>query len=392
LLGSAAVASLGPLSPADELLVHQIADTFATVSDSDRSWTEKIWATAADRGGALQVTFGLGVYPNRGVIDAFGGVSRGVEQWTVRANGPLGLDPNEGRVGPLRYEVCQPLERIRFTLEASDVCPVAFDWTFSAAVPAVLERRETHRGAKGRRVSADVVRYHQIGDATGWVEVAGICSDVGPDSWVSARDHSWGTRYGVGSPVEDATPETDTSGLSSLVMWCPLLCESPDRGRYGVHWYYQRHSAGAYSRLELQGGVELPDGSRQRFVSVDHDLEFRADNRRFVAGTLEFELADGTKRPLVLRSVSETGFHLGAGLYLGYNGGWHGQWRGAGFLEGEYHADCSDPATARQLHQLRDCVVEVEDPLGGGRGQGFLQSIVTGAHRDMGLDGPGSFL
>ena len=39
---------LGPLGPLDELLAHQIVDTFATVSQSDRSWTEKICAMAAD--------------------------------------------------------------------------------------------------------------------------------------------------------------------------------------------------------------------------------------------------------------------------------------------------------------------------------------------------------
>ena len=33
----------GALVPEDELLTHQIVDTFATVSQSDPSWTEKIW-------------------------------------------------------------------------------------------------------------------------------------------------------------------------------------------------------------------------------------------------------------------------------------------------------------------------------------------------------------
>ena len=41
------VTALGPLGPLDELLAHQIVDTFATVSQSDRSWTEKICAMAA---------------------------------------------------------------------------------------------------------------------------------------------------------------------------------------------------------------------------------------------------------------------------------------------------------------------------------------------------------
>jgi hypothetical protein len=102
-------------------------------------------------------------------------------------------------------------------------------------------------------------------------------------------------------------------------------------------------------------------------------------------------MEDGSKRPVQLHSVSDTGFQLGAGLYMGYDQKWHGQWRGDEFLEGEYHADCTDLDTAVRLHQLRDCVIEVQDSVGGGVGWGNLQSIVSGAHPDMGLDSASSF-
>ena len=80
---------IGALRRADEGLNHQIADTFATVAESDRAWTEKIWTSIARADGSLQVDFGLGKYHNRGIIDGFGGVSRGREQWTVRASREL---------------------------------------------------------------------------------------------------------------------------------------------------------------------------------------------------------------------------------------------------------------------------------------------------------------
>ena len=74
-----AAMSLGPLVPADETFNHQITDTFATVSQSDRSWPEKVCAQAAARDGSVQVHLGMGKYPNRGVLDGYAGVSRGVE-------------------------------------------------------------------------------------------------------------------------------------------------------------------------------------------------------------------------------------------------------------------------------------------------------------------------
>ena len=61
-------------------------------------------------------------------------------------------------------------------------------------------------------------------------------------------------------------------------------------------------------------------------------------------------------------------------------------------MDGEYFADCSDPAVARRVHQHRDCVIRVEDPVGGGVGIGNLQSIVMGPDDAMGLTADASFL
>ena len=186
---------LGPLGPLDELLAHQIVDTFATVSQSDRSWTEKICAMAGASDGSLSLGFGLGKYPNRGVMDAYAGVSRGTEQWTVRASRELGADGDTAAVGPMRYEVLEPMRRIRFALDANDAQPVSFEWVFEGVVPAVLENHEVHRARDGRRIDADIARYHHIGTAHGWVDVDGERSEFTDDTWVSTRDHSWGVRY-----------------------------------------------------------------------------------------------------------------------------------------------------------------------------------------------------
>jgi hypothetical protein len=80
------IRDIGPLRAADESLNHQIIDTFAIVAESERSWTEKVWVSIARTDGSLQLDFGLGTYHNCGIIDGFGGVSRGREQWTVRGS------------------------------------------------------------------------------------------------------------------------------------------------------------------------------------------------------------------------------------------------------------------------------------------------------------------
>src|SRR3712207_7580568 len=47
------------------------------------------------------------------------------------------------------------------------------DWLFECTVPPFLEDRSFSRSPSGYRVSTDLVRYHQIGVASGWVSVDG---------------------------------------------------------------------------------------------------------------------------------------------------------------------------------------------------------------------------
>jgi hypothetical protein len=383
--------ALGPLVPADETFHHQITDTFATVGQSDRSWTEKVCAMAAPRDGSFGLGFGMGKYTNRGVLDAYAGVSRGIEQWTVRSSRRLAPDLDRLETGPIRYEVLEPLRVVRFSLAPNDVVPISFEWTFTGAVPCALENPEHHRSRDGLRLDADIVRYHQIGTAEGWVEVDGERQELDGATSVSTRDHSWGVRYQVGAPVADVEDPPRPTSVSTTVIWSPMLLERPDGTRYGLHLYYQRHGVAGWERVELQGGIEHPDGRREAIVALVARPQVRDDNRRLLSAELDCTMADGSTRPLRITALGETGFHLGTGLYFGFDGHWHGEWRGELHVDGEHIEDCSDPATARLVHQIRDNLVRVEDPRGGGVGVGNLQSIFAGPHPDLGLTEANSF-
>ncbi len=95
---------VGPILPEDETFAHQIPETFANIASSDPSWTEKVCAMAMARDGSVQIGFGLGKYTNRNVMDGYGAVSRGVEQFTVRASRQLAPEPTATAIGPLHYE------------------------------------------------------------------------------------------------------------------------------------------------------------------------------------------------------------------------------------------------------------------------------------------------
>jgi hypothetical protein len=384
--------STGPLTPADDHLNHQFADTFAVVAQTDRNWTEKVCATAFARDGSLQLAFGLGKYTNRGVIDGYAGVCRGDEQWTVRASRDLTHDVDRCTIGPIRYEVLEPMEAVRFTLEPNDVVPVSFEWTFRRSVPAALEEREIHRSLGGSRVDADVTRYHQTGTASGWVEVDGRRVDVDESTWVSTRDHSWGVRYQVGTPARDLPRRPRPTDFSSYTLWMPALLTDVDGTVSALHVYYQRNAVDGRTSVNSQGGIEHADGRVDAFTSIDPQLRFQDDNRRLLGGEIHVRLPDGSARTFVLEVPSSTGFHLGTGLYFGFEGKFHGQWRGTLDVSGEHIGDCANPAVARRLHQHRDCVVHLRDASGTTEGWGNAQTIVIGAFPEFGLTAEQSFV
>lgn len=379
----------GPLLPADEYFTHQVVDTFARVAQTDRAWTEKVCAMAAATDGSVQAALGLGKYTNRNVMDAWAGISRGAEQWTVRSSRQLSPDPETTTVGPIRYEILEtsPHRRIRFALDANDIVPVSFEWVFESDIPPFIEGRETHISRDGYRRDADVIRFHQSGSAAGWVDVDGIRTEFDDTQWVATRDRSWGVRYEVGAPLLDVAPAVGRSmpGISTYVLWAPFHCRRSDGSEYGLHLYYQRISAPGFERSSFEGGVESPDGRRVELVELRPDLRFDDATRRFLGGTLTAVDRAGATRELTVTPVSDTGFHLATGLYGGFDDHWHGQWRGVEHVDGEYFADCTDPGVLARVGQHRQAVVRVEDPTEDGIGFGDLQSIIMGAHPEIGL-------
>ena len=108
---------------------------------------------------------GIGKYPNRGVMDAYAGVSRGIEQWTVRASRQLGADGDAAQPSGRSATRCSS----PCVVSGSPSTPTTWSRSPSSgpstgSSPPALENHEVHRGPDGFRVDADIVRYHHIGD------------------------------------------------------------------------------------------------------------------------------------------------------------------------------------------------------------------------------------
>jgi hypothetical protein len=372
---------IGSLLGADEGLNHQIVDTFATVAQSDLAWTEKIWGSLARTDGTLQINFGLGRYHNRGIIDGFGGVSRGHEQWTVRASRELDSAPEVMAVGPVEYEIIDPLKEVRFRLLPNDVQPISFDVVLSGVTPPFFEDRNLVRNARTGRVEVDVIRYHQGGWLSGTITVDGETQEVRPEEWFGFRDHSWGVRQAVGAPPTDLKPQAPiaVAGRRGGFKWSPAFFQRPDKTYYETAMHVIEGGPFAMTSAYLNDAT----GSQQVIQAIEPQMQYDPRTRFIRGGELILTMASGERRVIEVEALGESGFFLKTVGYGDWAGHKHGAWQGALHLDGEYLADCWDDKHLRLLGQLRDTPVRVRE--GDAVGYGIMESLMQGEWPELGL-------
>ncbi|MGE4322986.1 MAG: hypothetical protein AB7E60_08140 [Sphingobium sp.] len=378
--------NIGKLTPLDESLNHQIADTFATVVESDYGWTEKIWAALCRKDGSLTISFGLGKYHNRNVMDGFGGVSRGSEQWTVRASRELAHDLQTPSVGPVRYEVIEPLKKVRFALDKNDTQPIAYDIVFEGELSPFFEKRNRLR--IGNRIGQDVVRYQQQGKLSGWIEIDGQRIDINEDEWFGARDHSWGMRgHGVGTHPSDLQSNARVTKNVQL-LWSPSLLTRPDGSKYQwMHFLYNNDNWTYFSAHINEQGANSGEVKQEEVPAMVPDIRFDTKTRQFLGGSYTYVRSNGERRKVEVTPLGNSGFYLRTGNYGGWNGVRHGSWQGELHVDGEYIPDIIQELP--RIGQLRDVPIMVRD--GDAVGYGIQESIYQGVFPELDLTEESSF-
>jgi hypothetical protein len=374
-----AIKDIGQLLGADEGLNHQIVDTFATLSQTDMAWTEKIWASIARTDGSLQIDFGLGKYQNRGIIDGFGGVSRGSEQWTVRGSRELASAPEQSGVGPVQMDVVEPLKQMRLRLEPNDVQPISFDIVLAGVTPPYFEERNLVRNRRTGRIDVDVIRYHQGGWASGTVTVDGETHEVRPDEWFGFRDHSWGVRQAIGEPLTDLiSSPAIPPGIRGGMKWSPAFFRRQD-GTYYETAIFVVEGAWEYSSAYINDA----DGNQVPVRSVSPRIDYDTRTRYVTGGELVLTMESGEQRVIEVEVLGDSGFFLKTAGYGAWEGHKHGSWKGKLHVDGEYIADCASDENLPRLGQFRDTPIRVRD--GDAVGYGIMESLIGGVWPELGL-------
>jgi hypothetical protein len=332
--------------------------------------------------GSIQANLGLGKYPNRGVIDGFGGVSRGREQWTVRGSRELRSAPEETAIGPIVYEVVDPLGAVRVRLEPNDVQPISFDLVLQGVTPPFFEERNLVRNPKTNRIDVNVIRYHQGGWASGTITVDGERYELTGEDGFGFRDHSWGVRQGVGDDPTDlpSPPATARSHARrrGMMKWTPAFFRRPD-GTYYEYSVFLTGGAWDYASAYVNDA----SGRQDRVRSAEPRMQYDPHTRFVRSGELHLVMDSGDERTIQVEAPGESGFFLKTVGYGDWKGHKHGRWMGPLHLDGEHIADCWDEEHLGLLGQFRDTPIRVRE--GDAVGFGIMESIVTGDWPELGL-------
>jgi len=333
--------------------------TFDQPDTSDRAWTEKIWCNVHDTAGKLVLATGLGVYPNRNVMDGYGCVNvENSKQFNIRLSRELRPKIDDLTVGPLSYEVIEPFRKICIAM-AENRYGLSYELEFMGLMQPGEE--EPQYGRSRGRVYVNTCRYAQLGRARGWVKVDGETYDIDEESFYAQRDHSWGIRMGVGAP-EQGVQEPDIARFAGMMInW--LTFQFKD---WGIYCYFIEKADGSIERLTGVVVKTLEDSAGPvPIVSVEHDFKYHERGARMKSGNVVLTCKDGGRYELAMREL--TTMYLRGGAYVGYKGVTHGLWMGPSWDDGEQW-NVGDRKVADEVHGLNDTVVEVrcQDEVGYG--------------------------
>ena len=203
-------------------------------------------------------------------------------------------------MGPLRWEVVEPLRRWRLSLAPNET-GVEFELDWLCRARAYETRRYEVRDEHG---ASNHAHFFQSGRYDGVLSIDGRSVDVA--GWYGQRDRSRGQRR-----VRDRL---------GMHLW--VQAQLPGAS-IGLLFNCDRHGATTH----CDGALMREDGAVDPVTGVRHALDFD-DGLEFRSGELELELESGERHRVGVEST-------GPGIYMagGGHAGWHGIDHGPGHAE-----------------------------------------------------------
>ncbi|MBL7492154.1 hypothetical protein I6A60_08190 [Frankia sp. AgB1.9] len=356
------------LIPFDDYPVHQTALPLAHAGDGHPDQYDRFWFNGYDEN--MYFAVALGLYPNRGIIDAaFSVVHDGVQR-SVFASGRIPLDRTQTRIGPISIEIVEPMRVARIVVTAPEHGLVA-DLTATARTSAYEEPRQTRHA--GTVMVMDVTRATQLVTWSGTLSSGGTDIPLGTPTY-GTKDRSWGIR-GVGDPAP-AAPRNVPAQL--CFFWAPL--NFPDQCLHylrfedarGVPW---SETAAVLPVLGDEAPIFGAETGIRRLDGVSHEIRWAPGLRRSEGATIRL----GAGETVELEPIRT--FRMKGVGYLHPTWG-HGKWHGELAVGGEAHK-------AADLDVLAFDTIHVQQVMratwGDRTGLGVLEQVVIGPYAPGGF-------
>lgn len=365
------------LTKFDDYPIHQTIEPVAHPASSDRNVYDRYWFNGYADDGEFYFGIGMGLYPNRGILDCAFSIVRDGEQHSFHGSRRAPGEPSDTSVGPFRIEIVEPMRSARVTLEPNET-GIECDLTFTARTACVEEGRQTLRS--GTRPVYDVTRFAQFGRWQGTVTYAGNTVPVDAARVYGTKDRSWGIRP-VGPPETDGAPSNRLPQF--FFMWAPIhwddVCThfGVFEDETGFAWHQDGAIVPAYDSPDRIPGTEDP-GIR-KMASVDHEVTYASGTRRAAVAEIALIERDGSRHEISLEPL--LCFQMKGIGYTHPEWG-HGRWKGELAIGGESWKSADlNPLALDNLHVQQ----VMRARMGDKEGIGVMEQIVIGPHAPSGF-------
>lgn len=366
------------LSRFDDYPIHQTPEPIAQPASSDRNVYDRYWFNGYARDGEFYFGVGMGVYPNRGIIDCGLSIVRDGVQHAFHGSARMPAEHGAAHCGPFRIDVVEPMKRIRVTLDPNET-GMACQLEFVARTACVEEGRQTKHATNGRLIM-DATRFAQFGTWKGSLTYAGITLRIDPARVLGTKDRSWGIRP-VGEPEPGGAPGGNLPQF--FFLWSP------------IHWANRcthfGYFADADGRAWHQDGAIVPvydspdaipgvtDPGTEIVPDLGARIVYEPGTRRATSAEIDLVRRGGERLTIQLEPL--LCFRMKGIGYM--HPEWaHGWWKGESAVAGEsWRTADLDPLAIENIHIQQ----VVRARLGDEEGVGVLEQMSLGPHRPSGF-------
>ncbi len=334
-----------PYGPWDEYFIHQLPRTLDTVSDSERSWSDRCYFNTHSPDGRMLLTSGYGNNPNTQSAHGYFKIALADgRHWDLDAIRRCSADRGDLYAGPMRWTCVEPLER--WTIElAPNASGIEAELHYESRAPMWELLPITIR--KNGRTIVDMTHIKQPARYTGWVSLDG--ERISVDGFDGGRDRTFGVR---------AADQVD--------FWLWLEAGFEDRAIEAWVW----ESADGEVQY-VDGGITHNDGTlSKRFVSFQHEVAFDDTLKRPRSAHITF--FDEVGKTYEVTAHSD---HLATGVYYGMG---HSRRQRDGALS-YYHWDSTESSDLQEV-ETNDISLDqlMRFEMDGMTGHGIFELLVQG--------------